>query len=249
MPMRRLREIATAKRKCVMCFDCYEKYGSPTINNPKVVECAKLIAQVYEHSPVGGYLHIVLDDWNLEDSNVVYCAEAIEKADYSDGFGNEDAERACCKALQDMTIEERASALGLDDGFWKIEQEDDLSEEQNGAQNGQSIHYRQPYQGDIKERQIKTAEQVAYEHELEQALATLRRLCTDFVIIHGNQHHGCVGVADHGDENGRTNLMVAALLNGDGFRHLVMDGMDLAIAGPEGEGEQEAESEGSDGRG
>lgn len=48
-----------------------------TINNYEIKERIRhLVAIIYrEYSPVGGELHIVLDDKNLEDYNIKWCLE------------------------------------------------------------------------------------------------------------------------------------------------------------------------------
>ena len=103
-----------------MCENCYRGYGSPTIVNEKVLAAVTLVRQVYESSCVGGNLHIALDDWNLDDDNLKFCSNEIDKA------GNEGrdsplelkVERACCDAFMAMSEDERASALAIHDGFW-----------------------------------------------------------------------------------------------------------------------------------
>lgn len=89
----------------------------------KVKAAAELIAGVYEHHGAGGGLHVVLDDWNIEDSTVAFCQNYIETPEYrandevtSDRLG---AERNCVHALKTLTEEERGSALALYDGFVK----------------------------------------------------------------------------------------------------------------------------------
>jgi hypothetical protein len=103
---------------------------------------AAAIAEVYEHSCVGGNLHIVLDDWNLEDGNLEFCDGCItgagqmplepdaheahqrynrEKRDNPDPPEQLAAERRCHDLLKVLTEEERASALALNDGFWTVE--------------------------------------------------------------------------------------------------------------------------------
>jgi len=51
-----------------MCKGCWEEAGSPAIINTKTRAVAKLIDDVYSYSGAGGNAHIVVDDWNLEDS-------------------------------------------------------------------------------------------------------------------------------------------------------------------------------------
>jgi len=42
-------------------------------------ETLQLKHKIYEKYPVGGILHIVLDDGNLKNSNIEYCIGEIEK--------------------------------------------------------------------------------------------------------------------------------------------------------------------------
>jgi hypothetical protein len=122
-----------------MCGGCWNDYGNPKIDTPAVREAAKAVDDVYQHSCVGGNLHIVLDDWNIEDSNLEFCSHCIDHAgmmplakDAADCHKryNEKkrldpdppeqlaAERRCCDLFMALTEDERASALALNDGFW-----------------------------------------------------------------------------------------------------------------------------------
>lgn len=89
-----------------MCIGCYEDYGSPM---PDAVSSATipLVEAVYEWSAVGGNLHIVLDDWNIEDENLASCWEGDLTA----------AEAACLIAFEAMKVEQRAACLAEYDGF------------------------------------------------------------------------------------------------------------------------------------
>lgn len=107
-----------------MCFGCYEDYGSPAIVSDTTKRAAALCERVYEQSCVGGRLHIVLDDWNLEDGSLQFCMGDIEKgeageSEYGDPIDPETLaiERECCEALMAMTLEERASALAIQWGY------------------------------------------------------------------------------------------------------------------------------------
>ena len=98
----------------IMCMSCWQKYGSPMIRNKKTLAAVPLIAEVYEHSHAGGGLHVLLDDWNLE-----FVSERYSDADNEESNEAIVAEEKCLKAFQEMTIEERASALGMHNGFFK----------------------------------------------------------------------------------------------------------------------------------
>jgi hypothetical protein len=103
-----------------MCQTCYKDYGSPKIITPATLEAAKLIEEVFEWSSGGGNLHIVIDDWNLDDDSLDFCDTEIRTDDPSCDEKLE-AERKCLDALRKMTLEERASTLAIHDEFIKVE--------------------------------------------------------------------------------------------------------------------------------
>ena len=118
-----------------MCHGCWVEEGKPAIDTPAIRAAAAAVAEVYEHSCVGGNLHIVLDDWNLEDGSLAFCDAQIARGGHPDDpehspwytkekLENPDspeqlaAERRCCDLFKALTVEERASALAFYDGFW-----------------------------------------------------------------------------------------------------------------------------------
>jgi hypothetical protein len=123
-----------------MCYGCWEEAGKPVIDTPAVRAAAAAVEEVYQHNCMGGNLHIVLDDWNIEDGNLEFCNQCINGAGvmplegstfpahlrYNDQKrANPDppeqlaAERKCHDLFAALTIDERASALALNDGFWQ----------------------------------------------------------------------------------------------------------------------------------
>jgi hypothetical protein len=129
-----------------MCYGCWEEAGKPQIDNARVRAAVSLIEDVYQHSCVGGNLHIVLDDWNVEDGNLEFCSQCIDAAgvmplgenppEFHVRFNSEKrkhpdppdqlaAERACCDAFKAMSETERLSALALSDGYWDAPQNTD----------------------------------------------------------------------------------------------------------------------------
>lgn len=100
-----------------MCYGCYKEYGEPKIVSDETHQAAKLIGQVYESSTVGGNLHIVVDDWNLEDEHLDFCAGAIEKNYHEIPPECQETERMCLSALRKLNLEGRASALAIHDGY------------------------------------------------------------------------------------------------------------------------------------
>lgn len=104
-----------------MCYACYESYHSPKILNWRVVKAAMLISKIYEHDLAGGRAHLVVDDWNLEDRNIDFCLDANEDY-YTDDPDNElnKVTHQALTLLKELTLEERASAMALHDGFLDV---------------------------------------------------------------------------------------------------------------------------------
>lgn len=106
-----------------MCIECYREYGEPKIATEQVMRAATLIARVYGLDgpcSVGGWLHIAIDDWNLEDSSIDICQQAVERHIAQEGETESlRAQRKCIQALKDLSIDERAAALGLYYKFWQ----------------------------------------------------------------------------------------------------------------------------------
>lgn len=88
-----------------MCIDCWTSHGSPLINNARVRKAVKAGKRVYEFSCVGGGLHCLLDDWNV---NITTPYEYPEKSK-----AQSRAERSCQKAFDALSESERYSALAF----------------------------------------------------------------------------------------------------------------------------------------
>ncbi len=99
-----------------MCEKCWGEYGSPRLDSPQIREAASLIANVYSYSCVGGALHIFVDDWNLEDKDIEFAKHHV--ADYKKR-GQRGAELACIDQLLKLSVQERASALAIHNGFFE----------------------------------------------------------------------------------------------------------------------------------
>jgi hypothetical protein len=116
-----------------MCFTCWAEGGKPAILTPKTRLAAELIAAVYgfPDGVCGGNLHIVTDDWNLDDNDIEFCRNAV--ADKISGRDDDDfasdpeqlkAEAACIGALAELPMAERLSAMALSEGFIEESNED-----------------------------------------------------------------------------------------------------------------------------
>jgi hypothetical protein len=101
-----------------MCIQCWNEFGRVQIDSAAVREAAASIAKVYEFSCVGGNLHIAIEDWNIEDDNLDFCAKSIRENVDEAGPEQLDAEARCLGLLRALTEDERASALAFHDGFW-----------------------------------------------------------------------------------------------------------------------------------
>lgn len=79
------------------------------------------IAGVYEHHDGGGNLHIVIDDWNVEDSSLEFCTGLMTDPAWKAGLVKdgewspelEAAEWRCIRALQGLTPRDRMMSLLL----------------------------------------------------------------------------------------------------------------------------------------
>lgn len=71
-------------------------------DRPKVPEVLPLVRAYYQKpgNGVGGNLHIVLDDGNVEDSHVLFCLECAEQEGDADGI-------QLCQMLLQMTKTQR----------------------------------------------------------------------------------------------------------------------------------------------
>lgn len=106
-----------------MCQTCFEEAGSPSVLNAKIIEASEAIKDLYlqEGCSCGGYAHIVVDDWNLEDHHIKYCIEIAEKGDKD--YIDNDGKVACLNTLNllmDLPEHQRYTALALADGFINI---------------------------------------------------------------------------------------------------------------------------------
>lgn len=103
-----------------MCYDCYEKNGKPTIVNKKTKKAAKLIGKIYEQDDcgAGGYAHIVVDDWNLDDNSIDSCIIDATKgeSDYISKKGRNVCLN-CLNYLKELSEEERYSAMAIHSNF------------------------------------------------------------------------------------------------------------------------------------
>jgi len=80
-----------------------------------IIQAARAIAEVYRWNEVGGNLHIVIDDMNVEDHWLASCRQSIEKNESGGQQGQVKAELACLAVMQPLTESERIKAIELSD--------------------------------------------------------------------------------------------------------------------------------------
>lgn len=105
-----------------MCRECWEEYGCPKIIGNNVLEAAEAGKRVYEFNGAGGSLHILLDDWNIEDTYIDYCRQHIEEKRSENSDAQYEAEVVCFEKFKGLTKLERASALALMRGYYTLDQ-------------------------------------------------------------------------------------------------------------------------------
>lgn len=118
-----------------MCFGCWAERDYPQIENVAVLCAVPLIAAVFEESPSGGNLHVVIEDWNLETE---FCQP---EEDWTQ------AEKACGAYLVDMTEDERASALARYEGWEAEDAKAGQVEDENFAYGGPCPVCGKPWSG------------------------------------------------------------------------------------------------------
>lgn len=105
-----------------MCYGCWEEAGFPKFDSPKIREAARLVTTLYEmpDGGVGGNLHIVTDDWNLETEHLEWCRDHIVKGgnDWIESEEQRILEMQILELMLPMTEAERFSVLAFEAGYW-----------------------------------------------------------------------------------------------------------------------------------
>ena len=111
-----------------MCEGCWIEHGRPAIVSEATKRAASAIKAVFDENPVGGNLHNIIDDWNVEDDHIKGGLEELAAFDRAgvgrphsfDQPGLREVERACLAALAPLSVDERASALAIHDGYLRV---------------------------------------------------------------------------------------------------------------------------------
>ena len=97
-----------------MCRHCWEECGSPRVDTPRVRNAARLCAEVFEQGD-HPRVHSVLSEWNLGNVSLSWALDEVQSAPDSSA---RDVELECLFKLQALSLEGRASALALAEGWW-----------------------------------------------------------------------------------------------------------------------------------
>ncbi len=88
-----------------MCEGCWEEHGSPR-EIPAGAEDLVETAKSLDHY---GGLHIVVDDWNIEDHHIEFSRDYPTTKDY---------EKEWCQRMLALTIPQRAAVLAKAEGYF-----------------------------------------------------------------------------------------------------------------------------------
>jgi hypothetical protein len=91
-----------------MCYGCYEQAGLP-----EPTAAAREVAQILRAcDDYSGPLHILIEDWNVEDDDLAFCGNPSEhrRPLY-------DIERQALVAMRGLTIDQRYAALAVAEGY------------------------------------------------------------------------------------------------------------------------------------
>lgn len=99
-----------------MCEKCWSEYGSPATWNANIKRALDLVRIIYETECTGAPLHVVLDDWNLEDGHIVIYEESLSGPDAVSAHAAQAAKELVPLFLA-MPVEERAATLAYHGGF------------------------------------------------------------------------------------------------------------------------------------
>ncbi len=104
-----------------MCQVCWAELGAPADWNAAVATGVRLAREVYKQprGSAGGNLHIVLDDWNLENDNIRYCMDTNEIVLPGRTIDTTltPVERECAEHFLTMSMDERGSVLAVLDNY------------------------------------------------------------------------------------------------------------------------------------
>ncbi|MDA8115004.1 MAG: hypothetical protein M0Z43_09810 [Acidithiobacillus sp.] len=88
------------------------------IQTDATIKAALLVDKVDDLSSGTGYLHCIIDDWNLEDKDIIGARAMISQNPHNIRPENLAVETEFLDAFELLTIPERASALAIFENFY-----------------------------------------------------------------------------------------------------------------------------------
>ncbi len=102
-----------------MCMGCFEEYRSDVEKIPvtqDILDAVEAVNVVYQHSLTGGGMHIVTDDWNLDDDDVDFCLRTIPTDSHYGDTDSQTADLHCAQIFRALTVPQRALVLAIVEG-------------------------------------------------------------------------------------------------------------------------------------
>lgn len=116
-----------------MCETCYIEEGSPKIVTPNIIDAVKKVKVLYatHGGELGGYGHIVFDDWNLEDHDIRGCIDNAFNGEYENWEASKWEAVNALVAIFRLSEQERYSAMAIVDGFFDPLDGNEIQEHDN----------------------------------------------------------------------------------------------------------------------
>jgi hypothetical protein len=104
-----------------VCYACWAEDGKPSELPENADEIVEMINKLYSLPDgfTGGPIHVVTDDWNVEDENVQGCLFQIDE-DLTNGVWSRltcELARRIGELLLPLTEDQRSAVLAKRDGF------------------------------------------------------------------------------------------------------------------------------------
>lgn len=100
-----------------MCEACHPDRDF-TLDSPEIREAARAVYDVYCFNGAGGAMHVVVDDWNVEDHDIDWCLDNAHRYAGGPTVSEQALEIYAGLALRALpTIDERLSALKMQEGW------------------------------------------------------------------------------------------------------------------------------------
>ena len=106
-----------------MCQSCWVDAGCPNMDTPGIRAALPVLKEYEEVCGSGGACHIIVDDWNVEDSHLIWCGSEKGGRRFSEGQEERAVTDRLIEAMMPLSVPERYSLLALDEGLWPYKEE------------------------------------------------------------------------------------------------------------------------------